>query len=98
VDIPININTIDFKGATIMSSKEYFEKVAEEWDEMRREFFSEEVREKAYEMAQIEEEQYRGRYRCGHRIHHRRTPEKRCQSHSRGSVPRDVGPDTQKFR
>ena len=39
-----------------MSSKEYFEKVAEEWDEMRREFFSEEVREKAYELAEIEED------------------------------------------
>ncbi len=38
-----------------MSSEEYFEKVAGDWDEMRQEFFSEEVREKAYEMAQLEE-------------------------------------------
>lgn len=37
-----------------MSSKEYFGKVAKEWDQMRREFFSEEVREKAYQMAQVE--------------------------------------------
>ena len=37
-----------------MSSKEYFGRVAKEWDQMRQGFFSEEVRERAYEMAQVE--------------------------------------------
>ncbi len=37
-----------------MSSKDYFGKVAERWDEMRQEFFSEEVRNKAYEVAEVE--------------------------------------------
>jgi len=37
-----------------MSSKEYFGRIAGEWDQMRQGFFSEEVRERAYEMAQVE--------------------------------------------
>ncbi|MCX7920648.1 MAG: class I SAM-dependent methyltransferase [Clostridia bacterium] len=37
-----------------MSSKVYFDKVADEWDDMRQGFFSEAVREKAYEMATVE--------------------------------------------
>ncbi len=37
-----------------MSSKEYFGNVAREWDQMRQGFFSEEVRERAYEIAQVE--------------------------------------------
>jgi ubiquinone/menaquinone biosynthesis C-methylase UbiE len=36
-----------------MNSKEYFEKVADQWDEMRSSFFSEKVREKAYRVADI---------------------------------------------
>ena len=36
-----------------MNSKEYFEKVADQWDKMRSSFFSEEVREKAYKAADI---------------------------------------------
>jgi len=36
-----------------MSSKDYFEKVAGQWDEMRSGFFSEEVRETAYRVADI---------------------------------------------
>ena len=38
-----------------MSSKEYFKEVAGEWEVMSRDFFSETVREKAYEMADIKE-------------------------------------------
>ena len=34
-----------------MSSKEYFESVADQWDDMRSGFFSEKVREAAYEAA-----------------------------------------------
>ena len=34
-------------------SKQYFEDVAEQWDEMRKGFFSEVVREKAYKVAEI---------------------------------------------
>jgi ubiquinone/menaquinone biosynthesis C-methylase UbiE len=34
-----------------MTSKEYFDKVAERWDSMRAEFFSEKVREKIVELA-----------------------------------------------
>lgn len=36
-----------------MSSKAYFEKVADQWDQMRTNFFSEGVREKAYKVADI---------------------------------------------
>jgi len=34
-----------------MGSKDYFEEVAENWDQMRSDFFSTVVREKAYEVA-----------------------------------------------
>ncbi|SFI41860.1 Methyltransferase domain-containing protein [Tindallia magadiensis] len=36
-----------------MSSKEYFKEIAEKWDVMSRDFFSEKVREKAYELAEV---------------------------------------------
>ncbi len=36
-----------------MSSKQYFDKIADRWDDMRKDFFSEEVREKAYATAGI---------------------------------------------
>ena len=36
-----------------MSSKEYFEGVADQWDDMRSGFFSEKVREAAYKAADI---------------------------------------------
>ena len=36
-------------------SKEYFDRVAHQWDEMRTEFFSESVREKAFSVAEIQE-------------------------------------------
>ncbi len=36
-----------------MNSKDYFEKVADQWDQMRTDFFSEDVREKAYKVAGI---------------------------------------------
>lgn len=36
-----------------MSSKAYFEQVAPEWDNMRTSFFSEDVREKAYAVANV---------------------------------------------
>jgi len=36
-----------------MSSKEYFNQVAGEWDIMRQGFFSEAVREKAYQVAEV---------------------------------------------
>lgn len=35
-------------------SKEYFEEIANQWDTMRQDFFSEVVREKAYQMANVE--------------------------------------------
>ncbi len=37
-----------------MSSKEYFETVANRWDDMRQSFFSETVREKAYAVANLQ--------------------------------------------
>jgi len=37
-----------------MSSKKYFDKVAHQWDEMRKGFFSEAVREKAFSVAGVE--------------------------------------------
>lgn len=37
-----------------MSSKEYFNNVANEWDTMRQSFFSESVREKIYQVAEVE--------------------------------------------
>lgn len=37
-----------------MSSKEYFEQVASQWDKMRQSFFPEEVREKALAVAQVQ--------------------------------------------
>lgn len=37
-----------------MNSKEYFDEVADEWDEMRESFFSEVVREKAYSVAGVQ--------------------------------------------
>ncbi|WP_338025509.1 class I SAM-dependent methyltransferase [Clostridium yunnanense] len=40
-----------------MSSKVYFKEVAKEWDNMRQEFFSESVRDKAYEVANVKEEE-----------------------------------------
>ncbi|MDF2614136.1 MAG: Methyltransferase [Clostridia bacterium] len=39
-----------------MSSKDYFEEVAPEWDNMRQTFFSEGVREKAFTLAKIQPE------------------------------------------
>ncbi len=36
-----------------MNSKKYFDDVAHKWDEMRKGFFSEEVREKAFSMAGV---------------------------------------------
>ncbi|GFP74325.1 class I SAM-dependent methyltransferase [Clostridium fungisolvens] len=38
-----------------MSSKVYFKEVAKEWDTMRQDFFSESVRDKAYEVADVKE-------------------------------------------
>ncbi|MGM0472155.1 MAG: class I SAM-dependent methyltransferase [Bacillota bacterium] len=38
-----------------MSSKEYFDRVANDWDSMRSSFFSTKVREKAYEIAGLQE-------------------------------------------
>lgn len=38
-----------------MGSKEYFDEVATQWDEMRVGFFSEAVREKAYSVAGVDE-------------------------------------------
>lgn len=38
-----------------MDSKEYFEEVAGQWDTMRQNFFSEAIREKAYEIAAVKE-------------------------------------------
>ena len=40
-----------------MDSKEYFKEVANEWDNMRQSFFSESIREKAYEIAAVKEGQ-----------------------------------------
>jgi len=37
----------------VMSSSEYFKEVANQWDTMRKGFFSEEVREKACDMASV---------------------------------------------
>lgn len=37
-----------------MTSKEYFDEVAPRWDAMRQSFFSGSVREKAYEVAQVQ--------------------------------------------
>ena len=37
-----------------MTSKQYFDRVAHRWDEMRAEFFSEEVRAKALAIAQVQ--------------------------------------------
>jgi ubiquinone/menaquinone biosynthesis C-methylase UbiE len=37
-----------------MSSKDYFDTVASQWDAMRQSFFSENVREKAYRVAQVQ--------------------------------------------
>ena len=37
-----------------MSSKSYFETIAGQWDRMRQEFFSEAVRERAYDEANIQ--------------------------------------------
>ncbi len=36
-----------------MNSKKYFDEVAHKWDEMRKSFFSEEVREKAFSVAGV---------------------------------------------
>lgn len=38
-----------------MGSKQYFDKVAEQWDEMRESFFSENVREKAFTVATVQQ-------------------------------------------
>lgn len=40
-----------------MDSKIYFKEVADQWDEMRKGFFSEAVREKAYAIAEVKEGQ-----------------------------------------
>lgn len=37
-----------------MTSKEYFDEVAPRWDDLRQSFFSENVREKAYRVAQVQ--------------------------------------------
>ncbi|HMF56026.1 MAG TPA: class I SAM-dependent methyltransferase [Pyrinomonadaceae bacterium] len=39
-----------------MSSKEFFDEVANDWDEMREQFFSERVREKAFAVADVQPE------------------------------------------
>ena len=38
-----------------MDSEDYFKKVANQWDTMRQSFFSEAIREKAYEIAAVKE-------------------------------------------
>jgi len=38
-----------------MGSKQYFDKVAKQWDEMRESFFSENVREKAFTVARVQQ-------------------------------------------
>jgi len=37
-----------------LEGKEYFDRVANQWDEMRGRFFSEQVREKAFEVAGVQ--------------------------------------------
>ena len=37
-----------------MSSKDYFDRVAQDWDEMRENFFSDEVRMKALSIAAVQ--------------------------------------------
>jgi Methylase involved in ubiquinone/menaquinone biosynthesis len=37
-----------------LNSKEYFKEVANQWDTMREDFFSDEIREKAYTTAEVE--------------------------------------------
>lgn len=37
-----------------MDSKDYFNKIAKNWDDMRKGFFSETVREKAFKLSKIE--------------------------------------------
>ena len=37
-----------------MSSKDYFDRVAQDWDEMRESFFSDEVRIKAFSIAAVQ--------------------------------------------
>jgi len=45
------------QGRFNMDSKNYFKEVANQWDMMRQEFFSEAVREKAYEIAEVKDGQ-----------------------------------------
>lgn len=40
-----------------MSSKGYFNQIASEWDNMRKGFFSEEVREKAFLVANVQKDE-----------------------------------------
>lgn len=44
-------------GATRMGSKDYFDHVADQWDRMRTSFFSEVVRERAFEVAGVQPRQ-----------------------------------------
>lgn len=44
------------RGGVFMNNKEYFNKVAHEWDNMRKGFFSERVREKALNVAGVQSE------------------------------------------
>jgi len=53
---PVNLFAAQFvepedQRSRPMSSKDYFERVADQWDAMRRQFFSEEVREQAVQAA-----------------------------------------------
>jgi ubiquinone/menaquinone biosynthesis C-methylase UbiE len=38
-----------------MKSKEYFDRISNEWDEIRQSFFSDSIREKTCEAAQVKE-------------------------------------------
>ena len=42
------------EGLFFMNSKKYFDKVSSQWDDMRKSFFSESVREKAFSVAGIQ--------------------------------------------
>lgn len=49
----VGLLAVKNKGLS-MSSKKYFEKVANHWDSMRESFFSEDVREKAFDTANLQ--------------------------------------------
>jgi len=55
-----------------MNNKQYFDEVAQQWDKMRKSFFSEAVRNKAFSTACVQRGKTAADIGAGYRLYYRR--------------------------